>query len=72
MMTNVTNACIAHQTKLVFFGNTYMYAKNSTLQTETSPFEPVGGKAVIRAEMVQRLLDKMALIGNTTDTFGQT
>lgn len=50
----------AHKAKLVFFDNTYMYAKNSTLQTEASPFEPVGRKAVVRAEMAQLWLDKMA------------
>lgn len=60
MMTNVINACVAHKAKLVFFDNTYIYAKNSTLQTETSPFEPVDRKAVVRAEMAQLLLDKMA------------
>lgn len=59
MMANVMKSCIENQTKLVFFDNTYMYAKNSTPQTEDSPFRPVGRKAVVRANMAQMLLDKM-------------
>ncbi|MGX7263632.1 NAD-dependent epimerase/dehydratase family protein [Enterococcus crotali] len=59
MMANVMKSCIENQTKLVFFDNTYMYAKNSTPQTEDSPFQPVGRKAVVRANMAQMLLDKM-------------
>ncbi|MBO0441233.1 NAD-dependent epimerase/dehydratase family protein [Candidatus Enterococcus ikei] len=59
MMANVMKSCIENQTKLVFFDNTYMYAKNSEPQTEDSPFRPVGRKAVVRANMAQLLLDKM-------------
>jgi len=59
MMANVMKSCIENQTKLVFFDNTYMYAKNSDPQTEDSFFRPVGRKAVVRANMVQMLLDKM-------------
>ncbi|MFD2305110.1 NAD-dependent epimerase/dehydratase family protein [Enterococcus termitis] len=59
MMANVIKACIENQAKLVFFDNTYMYSKNSELQTEDSPFRPVGRKATVRAKIAQLLLDKM-------------
>ncbi|OJG27699.1 hypothetical protein RU98_GL002402 [Enterococcus caccae] len=59
MMANVMKSCIENQTKLVFFDNTYMYAKNNDPQTEDSPFRPVGRKAVVRANMAQMLLDMM-------------
>lgn len=59
MMENVIKACIENNSKLVFFDNTYMYQKNSESQTENSPFQPVGKKAIVRANMAEMLLDKM-------------
>ncbi|MCP9755993.1 NAD-dependent epimerase/dehydratase family protein [Lacihabitans sp. CCS-44] len=59
MMKNVIDACIKHKTKLVFFDNTYMYAKNNKPQTEESPFVPVGQKSTVRAKMATMLLDEM-------------
>ncbi|MBL0912564.1 MAG: NAD-dependent epimerase/dehydratase family protein [Bacteroidia bacterium] len=59
MMKNVIEAYKKHKTKLVFFDNTYMYAKNSEPQTEESPFVPVGQKSNVRGKMATMLLDEI-------------
>lgn len=59
MMKNVIDACKNHQCKLVFFDNTYMYAKSSEPQTEDSPFVPTGRKSTVRAKMAEMLLNEM-------------
>lgn len=59
MMSNVINACIRHNCKLVFFDNTYMYAKTSEPQTEESLFKPIGRKSTVRAMMATMLLNEM-------------
>lgn len=59
MMRNVIEACKTHQCKLVFFDNTYMYAKTGQLQTEESPFIPAGRKSTVRATMADMLLEEM-------------
>jgi nucleoside-diphosphate-sugar epimerase len=59
MMKNVIEACKKHQAKLVFFDNTYMYAKTNEPQTEESPFVPIGRKSTIRAKMAEMLLREM-------------
>lgn len=59
MMQNVIEACKKHQCKLVFFDNTYMYAKTSELQTEESPFAPVGQKSTVRAKIASVLINEI-------------
>ncbi|HRO46622.1 NAD-dependent epimerase/dehydratase family protein [Agriterribacter sp.] len=59
IMRHVIDACKKHQCKLVFFDNTYMYAKTDEPQTEESPFVPVGQKSTVRAEMTAMLLAEM-------------
>lgn len=59
MMENVIEACKKHKTKLVFFDNTYMYAKTSEPQTEESPFAPIGRKSTVRAKMAEMLLTEI-------------
>lgn len=59
MMQNAIAACAKHGTKLVFFDNTYMYPMTSQPQTEQTPFEPVGSKAVTRARIATMLLEAM-------------
>ncbi|GAB3700487.1 SDR family oxidoreductase [Spirosoma flavus] len=59
MMQNVIAACKKHQCKLVFFDNTYMYAKTSEPQTEESRFAPIGPKSVVRATIATMLLNEM-------------
>src|SRR5690606_21371121 len=45
MLKNTIEACKKHRVKLVFFDNTYMYAKTSEPQTEESAFVPTGRKS---------------------------
>ncbi len=59
MMTNTIAACKKHDSRLVFFDNTYMYPRTSTPQTEETVFEPVGRKATVRAQIATMLLDEM-------------
>lgn len=59
MMKNVIDACKKHSCKLVFFDNTYMYAKTGEPQTEESPFVPIGLKSTVRAKIATMLLDEM-------------
>lgn len=59
MMRNVIDACKKHNTKLVFFDNTYMYPQNDNPLTEESEFAPVGQKGKVRAEIATMLLDEM-------------
>lgn len=60
MLKNVIAACKKHKTKLVFFDNTYMYAKTSEPQTEESPFVPVGRKSTVRATMAEMLVNEIS------------
>ena len=60
MMANVIKACQVNQSKLVFFDNTYMYAKTAAIQDENSPFEPVGRKSAVRAQLAEMVLQAMA------------
>ena len=59
MMANTIAACQKHGTKLVFFDNTYMYPRTSAPQVEDTTFQPVGRKALVRAQIANMLLDKM-------------
>lgn len=59
IMKNVIEACKKHHVKLVFFDNTYMYAKTSEPQTEESPFAPIGRKSIVRAKMAEMLLEEI-------------
>lgn len=61
IMRNVIEACKKHNTKLVFFDNTYMYAQNGKILTEESKFEPVGEKGKVRANITKMLLDEIKL-----------
>ncbi|PHN02151.1 NAD-dependent epimerase/dehydratase family protein [Flavilitoribacter nigricans] len=60
MMQNVIAACKKHRCKLVFFDNTYMYAKTSEPQTEESPFVPIGRKSSVRAAMAEMVLQEIS------------
>ncbi|KRM72125.1 NAD-dependent epimerase/dehydratase family protein [Lacticaseibacillus brantae] len=60
ILANVIKAVEANNSKLVFFDNTYMYPKDATPQTESTPFKPVGRKATVRAQMAQTILEEMA------------
>lgn len=59
MMANVIRACKLNQSKLVFFDNTYMYAKDSQPQNEASLFAPKGRKSVVRGKIAQMIVDEI-------------
>lgn len=60
MMRNVIDACKRHDCKLVFFDNTYMYAKTAEPQTEESVVVPEGEKSTVRANIATMLLDEIS------------
>lgn len=76
MMENVIKACLETNAKLAFFDNTYMYEKNANVQTESSPFVPVGRKSVVRAQMAEMVIKAMneqnlqAVIGRAPEFYG--
>jgi len=61
IMRNVIDACKKHNTKLVYFDNTYMYPQNDNVLTEQTEFAPVGKKGEVRAEIATMLLKEMKL-----------
>jgi nucleoside-diphosphate-sugar epimerase len=57
-MKNVTDACISHGVRLVFFDNIYALSKDQLNPiTEVSPINPCSKKGVIRAEVVRILME---------------
>ena len=74
---NVIEACMEHNSKLVFFDNIYMYDPNFLNgMTEETPVNPVSKKGKVRAEIAQMILDKVAtgkltaLIARAADFYG--
>ena len=61
IMRNVIDACKRHNTRLVFFDNTYMYPQNDKVLTEESEFAPVGQKGEVRKKVASMLLEEMKL-----------
>lgn len=59
IMQNVVAACERQKAKLAFFDNTYMYPQNAHPITEETPFQPVGEKGKVRAEIAEFLLKAM-------------
>ena len=76
IMRNVIDACKAHDAKLVFFDNTYMYPQKAEPQTEDILFEPHGRKGQVRADIAQELIcaqtekDIVALIACAPEFYG--
>src|SRR5699024_5786039 len=60
MVGNVIDACAAHNAKLVYFDNTYMYPQTRQPQREDAPFQPNGPKGRVRAAATRLLLEAMA------------
>lgn len=57
VMNNVIAACSAHNSKLVFLDNVYMYGRVEGWMTEETPFHPVSNKGEVRAKIASRLID---------------
>lgn len=77
VMQNVIDACIAHQSKLVFFDNVYMYDKSAIPHmTEDSPINPPSKKGKVRAQLVEMINTAIkqkgltALIARSADFYG--
>ncbi|WGY72919.1 NAD-dependent epimerase/dehydratase family protein [Burkholderia cepacia] len=76
MLRNALDACRAEGAGFAYFDNTYMYPQDSRLQTEATPFAPVGRKGKVRAAMASMVLDEMArgdipvLIGRAPEFYG--
>ncbi len=76
MLKNALDACRAAGASFAYFDNTYMYPQDDRLQTEDTPFAPVGRKGKVRAAMASMVLDEMArgeipvLIGRAPEFYG--
>ncbi|MCA8023456.1 SDR family oxidoreductase [Burkholderia metallica] len=76
MLKNALDACRAEGARFAYFDNTYMYPQNNRLQTESTPFAPVGRKGKVRAAMASMVLEEMAradipvLIGRAPEFYG--
>lgn len=73
----VINACKAHNTKLVFFDNVYMYAKSAIPHmTEDSPWQPPSRKGEIRKQLDEMIMHEVenkkltAMIVRAADFYG--
>lgn len=60
MLRNALAACRASGARFAYFDNTYMYPQDDRLLTEATPFEPVGPKGRVRAQMASMVLEAMA------------
>lgn len=77
VMRNVIDACIQHNSKLVFFDNIYMISKDSFSNiTEESSIEPCSKKGEVRAALDKMILDEIgrgnlqAIIARAADFYG--
>ena len=76
MLKNALDASRAAGAAFAYFDNTYMYPQDARLQTEDTPFAPVGRKGKVRATMASMVLDEMArgdipvLIGRAPEFYG--
>ncbi|MFT4110889.1 NAD-dependent epimerase/dehydratase family protein [Propionicimonas sp.] len=60
MLRNALDAARATNAKFAYFDNTYMYPQDDRVQTEDTPFAPVGRKGRVRAAMASMVLEEMA------------
>lgn len=60
MLHNALAAARAAGARFSYFDNTYMYPQDARLQTEDTPFAPVGRKGRVRAAMATTVLQAMA------------
>lgn len=76
MLKNALDACRVAGASFAYFDNTYMYPQDNRLQTEETPFAPVGRKGKVRAAMASMVLEEMArgeipvLIGRAPEFYG--
>lgn len=76
MLKNALDATRAAGAKFAYFDNTYMYPQDARIQTEDTPFAPVGRKGVVRAGMTSMVREEMTrgdipvLIGRAPEFYG--
>jgi nucleoside-diphosphate-sugar epimerase len=76
MLRNALDAARAAGARFAYFDNTYMYPQDDRVQTETTPFVPVGRKGRVRAAMAAMVLEEMdrgdipVLIGRAPEFYG--
>jgi len=76
IMSNVVKACIAHNTKLVFFDNVYSYGRVKGWMTEETPYNPCSKKGEVRLNVINMMMDEVkkgnlnALIARAADFYG--
>lgn len=59
MVRNALDAARSAGAKFAYFDNTYMYPQDDRVQTEETPFAPVGRKGQVRARMATMVLEEM-------------
>ncbi|MFH1119892.1 MAG: NAD-dependent epimerase/dehydratase family protein [Bacteroidota bacterium] len=79
IMRNVTDSCMKHNARLVFFDNVYMYDRDYLdNMTEETPIRPTSKKGEVRARIEAMLKKEMeagrlkALIARSADFIGPT
>lgn len=77
IVTNVIEACMEFDTKLVFFDNMYLYDSNQLgKMTETATVNPPSKKGVVRAKIAEMIMQEVwtgtlsALIARSADFYG--
>lgn len=60
MLKNALDAARSAGAAFAYFDNTYMYPQDARLQTEDTPFAPVGRKGRVRARMTEMVLAEIA------------
>ena len=76
MLRNALDAARAAGAKFAYFDNTYMYPQDDRVQTEDTPFAPIGRKGRVRAEMASMVLAEIergeipVLIGRAPEFYG--
>lgn len=76
MLRNALDAARISEAKFVYFDNTYMYPQDDRVLTEDAPFEPVGRKGQVRAQMASMVLQEMqrgdipVVIGRAPEFYG--
>ncbi len=78
LINKVIDACLKHQSKLVFFDNVYTIGGDNVKHiTENSPISPTSKKGQVRAEVYKLILDAMekknlkAIIARAPDFFSE-
>lgn len=77
VMAHVIEACLQHQSKLVFFDNVYSYSKDCIPHmTEDCAINPPSAKGQVRAQVLKMLMDAVknkglkALVARSADFYG--